>query len=207
MSISVASVLLVLLLGVGAPSLYAQNSSEQERIFASFAPYKGQRPHVEGLVPGLTLDKSNAQLAASVLPPDILKYLAAGDFAVTVQATTDMPARQAYVDATLAHYKNVVVGDEQLQNFVAGRPFPLLDPQDPQAGLKAAWNMRYRDQGETAQMWCRNSLVNSNGGVERSQTFYFISMHGMHRPTPASNVPEWERHGVYSKQYNMMLTP
>lgn len=41
-----------------------------------------------------------------------------------------------------------IVGEEELGNYVAGRPFPLLDPQDPQAGLKAVWNLRYRDPEE-----------------------------------------------------------
>ena len=29
----------------------------------------------------------------------------------------------------------------------------------------------------------------------------------MHRPTTDSNVPQWEQQGVYSKQYNLVLTP
>jgi hypothetical protein len=49
--------------------------------------------------------------------------------------------------------------------------------------------------------------MNSNGTAERSQSFYFVSMHGMHRPDASQNVPEWERQGVYSKQYSLMLAP
>jgi len=181
--------------------------SEQERILAHFFPYRDEPPQVDGITPGMTLNSTNAQAATAVLPAEILKYLAAGDFSVTVQPTTNMPPRQAYVDATVQHYKSVVVGEEELQHYVAGRPFPLLDAQDPQAALKAIWNLRYRDQGETAQMWATNSLMNSSGGVERSQSFYFVSMYGMHRPLAADNVPQWEQRGVYSKQYNLMLAP
>ena len=101
----------------------------------------------------------------------------------------------------------MVVGEGELQNYVAGQPFPVLQADDPQAGLKAAWNLRYRDQGDDAQMWATNSLVNSNGNTERSQTFAFFSLYGMHRPDSAKNVPQWEKQGVYTKQYTRMLAP
>lgn len=207
MIFQMVTLFLFFVLGFLPASLQAGSDSERERVLAAFSPYRGKLPQVDGITPGMKLDSSNAHVASTVLPPEIFKYLAAGDFAVTVQETTDMPLRQEYIDATLTHHDKVVVGEEELGNYVAGRPFPLLDPQDPQAGLKAVWNLRYRDQGETAQMWSRNNLVNSSGTIERTQTFYFLSMYGMHRPSAAGNVPQWERQGVYSKQYNIMLTP
>ncbi len=185
----------------------AQEDTEHRRILAGFYPYRNGIPQVDGITPGMRLESANAQLATSVLPSEILTYLAAGDFAVSVQPTTDMSLRQAYIDATLTHYPGVGVGEEELQHYIAGRPFPLLDPHDPQAGLKAAWNLHYRDQGETAQMWASNSLRNSSGAVERTQRFSFISMYGMHRPDASQNVPDWERRGVYSKQYSLTLAP
>jgi len=56
-----------------------------------------------------------------------------------------------------------------------------------------------------AQMWARSGIVNSSGAVERTQTFSFFSMYGMHRADPDKNISQWERQGVYSKQYTMML--
>lgn len=196
-----------LIVGWLSAPVQAEGDSDHDKILAGFAPYRYGPVRVEGVSPGMTLNSTNAQAAASVLPPEVQKYLLAGDFSVTVQETTNMPVRQSYIDATLQHYNSVVVGEEELQGYVAGRPFPLLDPQDPQVGLKAVWNLRYRDQGETAQMWSTNSLLNESGGVERSQSFLFMSMYGMHRPEEAKNIPEWERRGIYSKQYNLMLAP
>lgn len=199
--------LLGLVLGLVLIEAQASGADERERILAGFFPYRTGVPQVDGITPGMKLDSTNAQVAATVLPPELLKYLAAGEFAITVQETTDMPLRPAYIEATLQHYQGVTLGDGELYNYVAGRPFPLIDPQDPQAALKAAWNLRYRDQGETAQMWAINSLMNSSGGVERSQSFYFVSMYGMHRPDTAKNVPQWAHRGVFSKQYSLMLAP
>ena len=110
----------------------AETGAEHERILAAFSPYRNGSPQVDGITPGMTLDSANASVAATVLPPEILKYLAAGDFSVTVQ-TTDMPLRKAYIEATLAHYGKVVVGEEELQNYVAGRPFLCLIPKTPKS--------------------------------------------------------------------------
>ena len=179
----------------------------RERILEDFSPYREGSPQVEGIQPGLKIDATNAAVASAVLPPEILTYLAAGDFSISVQETTDLQLRQAFIDATLAHHGGVVVGEGELQNYVAGRPFPVLQADDPQAGLKAVWNLRYRDQGDDAQMWATNSLVNSNGNTERSQSFAFFSLYGMHRPDSAKNVPQWEKQGIYTKQYTRMLAP
>ena len=192
--------------GAFAPVAQAQENG-QERILADFFPYREGPLQVEGIPPGLKIDATNAAVAPAVLPPEILTYLAAGDFSITVQETTDLRLRQTFIDATLQHHSGVVVGEGELQNYVAGRPFPVLQADDPQAGLKAIWNLRYRDQGDNAQMWATNSLVNSNGNTERSQSFAFSSLYGMHRSDSAKNLPQWEKQGVYSKQYTRMLAP
>src|SRR5256885_6964416 len=145
-----------------------QADDQQERILAGFHPYRQGFPQVEGISPGMTIDKTNYQVASAVLPPEILKYLQAGDFTITVQGTTDMPLRQEYVQATLAHSALVEFGEDKLKNYVAGLPFPLIDSQDPRAGEKVAWNHRYRDRGENVQYWPTNELRNSSGGVERA---------------------------------------
>jgi len=124
-----------------------------------------------------------------------------------VQETTDLPPREEYINATLEHSARVELGDGELKNYVAGLPFPLIDPQDPKAGEKVAWNYRYRDQGETAQYWPTSSVITSAGSVERSNKFYNASMYGMHRPRPDANLATWEKEGIFSKQYTLMLAP
>jgi hypothetical protein len=180
---------------------------QQERMLAVFHPYRQGFPQVEGIRPGMTIDKTNYQVANTVLPPEILRYLQAGDFTITVQETTDMPLRQEYIQVTLAHSPHVEVGEDTLKNYVAGLPFPLIDPQDPRAGEKVAWNHRYRDRGENVQYWPTNELRNSSGGVERADRFYISSFYGMHRPATAWNLSEWEEGGIYSKQYMRTLAP
>jgi hypothetical protein len=59
-----------------------------------------------------------------------------------------------------------------LENYTLGRPFPEIDPEDPQAGIKHAWNMDYKhdamegkatwyftywDRGEKLPLWYKGT--------------------------------------------------
>ncbi len=185
----------------------AEENGAQERILSVFHPYRQGSPQIEGISPGMKIDQSNVQVAQEVLPPEILKYLQAGDFAITVQETTDTPLREAYIKATMERYAQVELGDGELKNYVAGLPFPLVDSQDSQAAEKIAWNLRHRDWGDTSQFWPTSELRSSSGVVERTTTFYAVSMYGMHLPEPTNNHSEWEKDGILRKMYMRMLAP
>jgi hypothetical protein len=203
------SVLLVLL-GFGLPvqADMAQDADLKEKILAEFYPYRQGGPKVEGITPGMTINKDNAQVAAAVLPPEVLKVIQAGDLEITVQATTDLPVREEYINATMAHTGQVTLGPEgTLQNYVSGLPFPLVDPADPQVGLKLGWNLRYRERADIVQSWGTTSLVNSTGGVMRSTSSLYMRMYGMYRSDPARNIAEWTENGILYKDYSMTLRP
>jgi hypothetical protein len=185
----------------------AETDAIQEKLQAVFFPYRQGTPKVAGVTPGMTIDKSNAQAAAEVLPPELLDHLAAGEFTITVQDTTDTPLRQEYIAASLQQYGKAALGGAELQNYVAGLPFPLLDSHDPQAGLKAAWNYRYRDRGENVQYWPTNEHRTGSGAVERSESFYIVMQFGAGQLDPASDREAREKDGVYSKRYMRVLAP
>jgi hypothetical protein len=154
------------------------------------------------------LGKSNAQVAAAVLPPEVLKVVQAGDLEIAVQATTDVPIREEYIAATIAHAGQVTLGpDGTIQNYVSGLPFPLLDPADPQAGQKIGWNLRYRDRADSLQNWGTTNVLNSSGSVERSTSSYYARMYGMHRANPGRNITEWVQDGILYKEYSVTLSP
>ncbi len=178
-----------------------------EQLRDVFYPYRQGPPRVNGIIPGMTIDATNAHLAAHVLPADIFTYLQAGDFTITVQDTTNMPLREEYIQATLAYSAQVELGDGELKNYVAGLPFPLIDPSDPRAGEKVAWNHRYRDRGDTVQYWPSNELRNNSGTTERADRFYIAFLFGTHRTRPERNLPQWAQEGIYSKTYMRTLAP
>jgi hypothetical protein len=194
-------------LGLLAVSGQADVDHHSAPLRAVFYPYRQGPPQAEGITPGLRLDRTTFELARAVLPAELLQYGLAGDFAVTVQPTTDMPLRAQYLAATEHYAAQVELGEGELRNYVAGLPFPLIDPHDPRAGEKVAWNLRYQDEGETKQYWSINEHRTGSGVVARSERFYSIVQTGMHRPTPADNPAAWGKLGVYMKRYNLMLGP
>ena len=134
-----------------------------------FYPYREVTPQVEGITPGMTISKDNAQVAETVLPPEILRVVQAGDFEIRVQETTDTPLFAGYVAASARNVGQVQLGaDGRLENYTSGQPFPVLDVSDPQAGVKAAWNYRYRYMGDSLMTQGVLRSINSSGRVERS---------------------------------------
>ncbi|MGE0682844.1 MAG: DUF1329 domain-containing protein [Candidatus Binatia bacterium] len=186
---------------------WTETDAPQKQLQAIFFPYRHETPKTAGITPGMTLTKENAQVAAEVLPSELLDHLAAGEFTITVQDTTDTPLRQEYIDASLQHYGTAAVGGAALQNYVAGLPFPLLDSHDSQAGLKAAWNYRYRDRGKNVQYWPTNEHRTGSGAVERSESFYIVMQFGAGQLDSASSSEARENGEIYSKRYMRFLAP
>jgi len=182
--------------------------ADESAILNQFHPYSQRVPHLPGLEPGVTLSQGNAQLAKEVLPDEILHLLTDGDFTITIQETTDLPLRQPYIDATLQQWQGVVLnGGGTLANYRSGVPFPVLDPTDPQAGEKLAWDLRYRDFGETFEMRITTREVNAAGRVEHFDSGIQRIRFGMHRPNPADDDPQWQAEGILQKNSFEVLSP
>ncbi len=186
----------------------AQAQTQEQEILAQLHPYSEGAPQVAGLEPGITLNQENADLAKEVLPEEIVKLLSAGDFTMTIQKTTDLPLRRSYIDATLTHAHEVSLnGSGTLLKYQGGVPFPLLDPADPRSGEKLAWNLRYRDLGETFESRPSTKEVNASGGVEHFDRGISRIRFGIHRPHPHDNDPQWQAQGVFFKNSFELLAP
>src|SRR5262249_56836489 len=67
-----------------------------------------------------------------------------------------------YKSATEKYSTQVRLNDHgELRNYVAGLPFPLLDPNDPNVAAKVMWNFSFRPQ-YTDDVDIRNVEVISN---------------------------------------------
>jgi len=199
--ICVASMLATLPLSVSA-------QEEDQELLDGFLPYRNGSPQVDGITPGMTITKENVQVAAKVLPPEIVRVIQAGDFEITVQATTDFPILEDYRQASIEHVGQVQIGaDGELQNYTVGQPFPLIDPADPQAGLKAAWNFRLRYMGDTIVTQGVLRTVNSSGNTERAVDTLYIRMYGMYRTNPDLDVSKWAKEGTWWREHSIVLGP
>ncbi|MCS6926343.1 MAG: DUF1329 domain-containing protein [Candidatus Binatia bacterium] len=181
--------------------------ADESEIVAQLHPYRQGTPRLPGLEPGVTLTPENAQLAREVLPAEVLQLLSTGEFSVTVQETTDLPPRQAYLEATLRHAAGVALNGGTLVHYQGGVPFPLLDPADPQAGVKLAWNLRYRDLGDSFELRPAPRQINGSGGVEHRNRGHMRVRFGMYRPNPADNDPQWQERGIWFKNSFELLAP
>lgn len=180
-----------------------------EVIQQTFYPYAMEKPSAPGLAPGTTVSQSAWEVARDYLPPEILDKVKTGELTFTVQETTDLPVSEAYIEATRQHAEQVRLGSNgELEGYVAGLPFPMLDLADPQAGLKAAWNLRYHDFGDVMQVWNTFRLLPESGSAEREMENYYVVAYGMHRPqTDGVNLNRWEADGVLYKEFYHILAP
>ncbi len=178
-------------------------------IQAMFHPYANGKPSAEGLAPGTRVGPDSWQAAQDYLPVEILDRIKAGELAFEVRETTDLPVSDAYITATQNHAEHVQLGaDGELGGYVAGMPFPILDPADAQAGLKAAWNYRHRDFGTIMQIWNTFRLIEESGTVNREIENYYVVAYGMHRPPTDGPDPNiWQEEGLLYKEYYHITAP
>ncbi len=170
----------------------------------SFFPYQEAAALPE--VPPV-LSKGNWQKAEGLLPVELLEKVKSGELEIRTQQTTDLPLSAAYIEATRRNGDQVRLGqDGNLVGYVAGRPFPRIDPADPQAGLKLAWNSRYRDTVGSAQAWGVFRFIGPSGEEIRHQIeFYYAIAYGMHRGDPKANL--WDGSGILFKELYQCLAP
>jgi len=179
-----------------------------ESLRLAFSPYSDESPRSEGITPGVTIDQHAWQAAEQFLPAEILHLIQNGDFTLTVQKTTDLPARTSYIAATAKHSPSVALDSGyKIEHYQGGRPFPVLDLADPQAGEKAAWNFCYRDVPDTMEMRGTMQGVNNSGTIDRTNVGRMRIRYGMYRVGDEENDPEWQAQGVRIKATFESLAP
>lgn len=145
------------------------------------------------LAPGSTITGANVDQYARWLDEAVVDSISAGQFQIAVGAPLDFTTHPRYVAATRDNFGRVGIGADpgELSHYVGGRPFPGLEVQDPLAGTKAAWNMRYAyapDETETAHfIWRYRDMRKEK--IERTISMYGAILRYNHRhshdPVPA----------------------
>lgn len=105
-------------------------------------------PAAQDLKPGETIGPHNWERVKGMVGENLLERIKKGYGFKISEPTTYRPLRE-YVEATKKYAGRVRLGsDGELLNYVAGLPFPRIDPEDPQAGLQVAWNFYWRWRGD-----------------------------------------------------------
>jgi hypothetical protein len=118
---------------------------------------------------GTTVNAENMDKYKESLNPT-MQYLVRGGMQIPVAAYKKYDWPPAYKEATEKYSAQVKLSADgrDLQNYVAGSPFPTIDENDPQAGTKWMWNHEQKTV-YTDNIGCgwNVELVNSKGERER----------------------------------------
>jgi len=132
-----------------------------------------------GLQPGMVLDQHTWQLAAELLPPEVLEHYKRGEYANPIAEWKDgdvhwSAAFRSATETNAGRYDTDAQGSivekatGQRAVSVYGFPFPHIDPADPHAGVKVLWNYYYGYWSNGSRRNLTSIIWLSRTGSERS---------------------------------------
>src|SRR2546427_3495160 len=120
--------------------------------------------------PGDTITKENMDKADNLLIPT-MKWFVQNGLQIKVIPYRKVELPRLYKEATEKYAAQVKISPDgrEIFNYVAGLPFPNIDPNDPLAGAKIMWNHEQKPTyiDNVGTEWI-TELVNSKGELERT---------------------------------------
>ena len=153
---------------------------------------------------GTIIGADNVKDYIDVVDPDLAGLIAQGWVTITVGEPMSFRPHESYITATAQYGGQAQLGSNpgELINYIAGRPFPGVPSlDDPRAGDKLAWNMRYvysGDGGKIPEMYWHYIDMHSQV-EERELEFIASQMRFKHRHL-IDPIPEIKKnpHNVYN---------
>ena len=124
--------------------------------------------------PGDKITAQNIDKVKDLISPG-LRWCIERGFPITIVAPKRIEMPKAYRDATERYSGQVRLAEDglRLENYVAGQPFPNIDPKDPRAAIKIMWNYEYKafytDDSDVRNFDANTGAIVANGpmSVER----------------------------------------
>ncbi|MFT4570897.1 MAG: hypothetical protein ACI8TX_001929 [Hyphomicrobiaceae bacterium] len=137
------------------------------------------------LEPGDHIDKTNIHTVSDLVSPGI-EWCVGNGMDMDIVAAEAIPLPADYVKATQKYASQVTIDDRGgLENWVAGQPFPAIDPNDPQAAEKVMHNYeRTHYYTESLDL----HLTDADTG-----SLYIDAKNNRHYNVERHFVPEWLR--------------
>jgi hypothetical protein len=161
--------------------------------------------------PGTVVNKENMDRYKEVTFPTLEYFLRNGmQIPVSEYRKYEWPPK--YKEATEKYSGQVKLSPDgrDLENYVAGAPFPAIDPNDPQAGVKWMWNHEQKTP-YTDNVGCgwNVELVNSDGTRERffGSNFWRRMMWRGRLHLDPKPVVQHEPAVIYSEQWGPLHDP
>jgi hypothetical protein len=120
--------------------------------------------------PGDTITKGNIAQAEALLTPST-RWMVEQGMPMTIIATKKVEWPKAYREATEKYAAQVQIAEDgrDISNYIAGCPFPHIDPNDPLAGFKVMWNHEQSPAViDNAGTTFVSEVVNSQGKSDRT---------------------------------------
>jgi len=161
---------------------------------------------------GKIIDSNNVQDYEQWLVEPLIEQITAGNYSIHIAKAFQFPVHPNYTSATDANRDVTKLGNKpgELIGYAGGQPFTKIDINDPQAGLKIAWNMRYAyspDETETEVFnWQYRDM--SEDTIERTLAMYGAILRYKHRHTNQP-MPELENNpsDLYTALYLQVKSP
>lgn len=163
--------------------------------------------------PGTVLDAANVAKYAEFIDTTLVDLIANGSFTIEVTESESIPNHPAFAAATEQYRGQTSLPSEPgiLLNYISGRPFPQTpDVNDPRAGDKLAWNLRYNYAGDAGLVkpfyWQYRNM--KNGKIERELSFAAMSLRFKHRVVmkPIPELPN-NQSQIFNGLYLQVLDP
>ena len=164
-------------------------------------------------LPGTVLDGSNVATYAEFIDEALVELIAGGKFTLEVAPSESFAVHPEFAKATEQYRGQPSLPNEPgvLNNYVAGRPFPdPPDSNDPRAGDKLAWNLRYSYAGDAGLIkpfyWQYRNM--KSGKIERELSFAAMSLRFKHRVVmdPVPDLPN-NQSQIFNALYLQVLAP
>ncbi len=105
--------------------------------------------------PGVIINEKNYQQFNHLIDSDFGKFISGGFYSMSIGATSSFNPHPSFVNATRKYGGDASIGDNHgtLDNYSQGLPFvEEFSINDPTAGAKLSWNMRYAYQGDNGDI-------------------------------------------------------
>jgi hypothetical protein len=133
-------------------------------------------PAAADVVPGDKIGPHNVDKVKDLVSPG-LEWCIKRGFPITVAETKRVEWPKAYREATEKYSAQVKLSPDglRMENYVAGQPFPNLDPKDPQMAIKIMWNYDYNffvtDDVDLRNFDADTGAINANGSMTIERHF------------------------------------
>jgi hypothetical protein len=135
--------------------------------------------------PGTVIDRQNIDEYKDLIHPVLQAWVVEDGWSMKVGPAQQLTPPKAYLEATEKYASKVrLTPSGELENYVAGFPFPDIDPDDPQRAVKIMWNWDKRwavldqiEQFDVKLIWLGSSRLEREATLTWYQKYWDGRVH------------------------------